>query len=135
MLDGPAPTSGALKTRRARGRRDTRAWRARQRNGQVLLRPIVDEVDFGAAAIAAGLLDPAVADSVAALTAAAEKVLGMFATGEFSRRGPENVDTVRAKLLGVKRQDERGGLQGEARGGDAKAGRRPAARLRGTSAR
>jgi hypothetical protein len=85
--------------RRARGRRDTADWRARQRNGRVLLRPIVDEVDFAVAAVTAGLLDPNVADDVAALTAAAKKVLDRFARGEFSLSSLADVASVLARLL------------------------------------
>jgi hypothetical protein len=124
----------AAEARRARNRRDVADCRARQRNGQVLLRPIVDEAGFAVAAVAAGLLDPNVADNVAALTAASKRVLDLFAAGKFLLRGPTDADNVRARLLGgVKRHDER--LPGKAGSGNAQAGRGPAARLRKPPAR
>jgi hypothetical protein len=98
----PPPDDGAaakLEARRARGRRDTAKWRTRVKAGRQQLKVEVDEADFGAAAISAGLLDPAVADDVVALTRAAEEVLALFAAGELSPRGVADVDNIRARLL------------------------------------
>src|SRR5262245_58562307 len=63
------PTAGAVYTRN---------WRHRERNGQILLRVVVDEADFAVAAVAHGFLNPLRADDRDALTAAAQRALTEF---------------------------------------------------------
>jgi hypothetical protein len=135
----PPPDDGAaakLAARRARTRRDTAKWRTRVKAGRQLLKVEVDEADFGAAAITIGVLDPAVADNVVALTRAAEQVLAMFAAGELSPRGPGHVDNVRARLLEAKKKDDdEGRLQGTPTGRIAPPASRRTARFRGETSR
>ena len=89
-LERPAdpPTAGSGYTRR---------WRARQRNGQILLRVVVDEAAVAVAAVEHGLLNPLHADDRAALAAAAERALLLF--GESSPPEPAIRATVQTRLM------------------------------------
>jgi hypothetical protein len=121
--------------KRARHRRDSADWRARQRNGLVLLRPVVDEANFAVAAVAAGLLNPLRADDVATLTAAAKRVLDLFAAGEFSRREPGDVNNVRTRLLEAAHGAvQHGGNESSTRARDAAPAQCAGTRSRGAKA-
>jgi hypothetical protein len=80
------------------GARYNREWRARERNGQILLRVVVDEVELAVALVDRGLLDPAQADSRAALTRAAERALAQLCR-ETSRTAAQRFDNIRAGLI------------------------------------
>ena len=86
------------------GARYTRAWRARARNGQVLLRVTVDEAAFVVAAVEHDLLDPLYADDCGALTAAAQRVIMMFCEGEVSPPQLGFRDRLQVKLLDAVRR-------------------------------
>jgi hypothetical protein len=99
-FEAPDPTSDAP----SRAAEYTRRWRARAQNGEILLRPIVDEAAFAVAAVDAGMLDPLRADDKTALTKAAEKVIAMFSTGELSPHDTGIHDKVRSELLATVRK-------------------------------
>jgi hypothetical protein len=82
--------------RRARGRRDTRNWRARRDAGRVLLHPEVDEANVVVRLIDAGHLDPLHADDPAALNAAAARALETL--GDGSPPDTRTYDRVRVGL-------------------------------------
>jgi hypothetical protein len=88
------------------GARYTRRWRARGRNGEVLLRVTVDEAAFAVAAVQHGLLSPELADDRTALTAAAEKALARFSDGETSLRGPGIGDKLSDELVAAVQRRE-----------------------------
>jgi hypothetical protein len=56
----------------------TRRWRARAKNGRILLRLEVDEAALVIGLVDRGLLDPSIAHDRAAVTAAAERALEIF---------------------------------------------------------
>jgi hypothetical protein len=84
--------------RRSPGARYTAAWRARAKAGRIRLTLEVDEAELVVALVDAGLLDPALADDRAALTAATQRALARYLAGEASRHDEEICASVRAEL-------------------------------------
>jgi hypothetical protein len=82
------PSPGAVYTRR---------WRQRERAGRCQLRIEVDEAELAVALVDRGLLDPALADSRAALARAAERALAQLCR-ETSRPSEAGLDTIRVGL-------------------------------------
>jgi hypothetical protein len=75
----------------------TRRWRARERNGRVLLKIELDEAALTLALIDANLLAINKADDRKALTAATQRVLERFIAGDISQRAEG--DRVKVHLL------------------------------------
>ena len=85
----PAPSPGATYTRR---------WRARRRTGRVLLHVELDEAELVIGLTNRGLLDPLRADDPAALTAAAQRALELFCSGDGSLPNTRIYDSLRVSL-------------------------------------
>jgi hypothetical protein len=81
---------------RRRSRDWTRAWRARERAGIVLLKLPMDEAALVVGLIDRGLLDPLRADDHTALTEAAKKALIQFCEASLPDR--RVYDTIRVEL-------------------------------------